>query len=358
MSLVIACCARNYLDCDSAPVELAIGLEVHAQLSSSYKLFSGHVGAVAALDVGLPGSLPVINLGDALGLNVLASLLNSKVSSWLSFTRKGYVCADLAAGYQITQHHSPLLAYGSLEVHMLGVSGVWRVARAYIQSVSLEHDAGSVSDFNGRAIVSFVRAGVSLFEFVSFPCFNSILFAKLFLLKLKLVLMCLNVSACVMANAEMRYDFNVSFSEPLSSRSVRTEVKNLNSLSGLGYIVLSEVRLARHASGAYTKALEAKSFTTLILRKKARLCDYKRLLEADVPLARVLANAPSTQQRVLLAQARLCGLFSCGRFSFFCFQNSERFRCQAHVFSQFGFGFLSLMLKRALVIKRQNAYQL
>ncbi len=233
---------------------------------------------------------------------------------------------------------------------MLGISGVCRVALAHIQSVSLEHDAGSINAFDGRAIVSFIRAGVGLFEFVSFPCFNSILFAKLYLLKLKLVLMCLSISACVMANAEMRYDLNVSFSEPLAKRSVRTEIKSLNSLSGLSYVVLSEACLTHRASGAYTKALEAKSFATLILRKKERARDYKRLLEADVPLARVLVNAPSTRQRALLTQARLCNLFSCGRFSFFCFRNSQRLRYQAYVFSQFGFNFLSLMLKRVLIV--------
>ncbi len=81
MFLVTACCARNYIDCDSAPIELAIGLEVHAQLNSDYKLFSGRVGELAILDVGLPGSLPVVNFDNTLGVVALASLLSSKVSS-------------------------------------------------------------------------------------------------------------------------------------------------------------------------------------------------------------------------------------------------------------------------------------
>lgn len=80
MLLIRACSARDYLACGNTPVELSIGLEVHVQFSSSYKLFSGRLGVLAALDVGLPGSLPVVNFGDVLGVNVLASLLNSRVS--------------------------------------------------------------------------------------------------------------------------------------------------------------------------------------------------------------------------------------------------------------------------------------
>ncbi|AIC63804.1 aspartyl/glutamyl-tRNA(Asn/Gln) amidotransferase subunit B [Candidatus Hodgkinia cicadicola] len=350
MLLIRACSARDYLACGNTPVELSIGLEVHVQFSSSYKLFSGRLGVLAALDVGLPGSLPVVNFGDVLGVNVLASLLNSRVSPWLSFTRKGYFCADLAAGYQITQYHNPLLGYGSLEVFAFGVSGVCRVMRAHIQNVNLEHDTGSVSFLGGCEVVNFARAGLGLLEFVSFPCFNSVLFAKLYLLKLKLVLMCLNISSCVMANAELRYDFNVSFGEPLSSCSAKIEIKNLNSLSGLSRVVLSEACLARRDGRACTKAIEPKTFATLFLRRKESASEYKRLLEADIPLARVLTKLSSTQQRVAATRARLCWLSSCGRLSFFCFQSSERFRCQAHVFSQFGFRFLSLMFKHALVV--------
>ncbi|AHL31109.1 MAG: putative aspartyl/glutamyl-tRNA(Asn/Gln) amidotransferase subunit B [Candidatus Hodgkinia cicadicola] len=350
MLLIRECCARDYLACANTPVELSIGLEVHVQFSSNYKLFSGRSEVSATLDVGLPGSLPVVNFGDVLGLNVLASLLSSRVSPWLSFTRKGYFCADLAAGYQITQYHNPLLGYGSLEVFAFWISGAYRVMRAHIQNVNLEHDTGSINSVNDREVVSFARAGLGLFEFVSFPCFNSVLFAKLYLLKLKLVLICLNISSCVMANAELRYDFNVSFSEPLSNCSAKVEIKNLNSLSGLSHIVLSEACSARRASRACTKAIEPKTLATLFLRKKESASEYKRLLEADLPLARLLAKVPKTQQRVLAARARLCWMFSCGRLSFFCFQNSERFRCQAYAFSQFGFSFLSLMLKHALVV--------
>ncbi|AUI38881.1 Aspartyl/glutamyl-tRNA(Asn/Gln) amidotransferase subunit B [Candidatus Hodgkinia cicadicola] len=350
MSLIRACCARVYLACDGTPVELSIGLEVHVQFSSNYKLFSARSEVLAILDVGLPGSLPVVNFGDVLGLNVLASLLNSRISPWLSFTRKGYFCADLAAGYQITQYHNPLLGYGSLEVFVFSISGNCRSACAHIQSVSLEHDTGSVNFLDNYEVVNFARAGLGLFEFVSFPCFNSVLLAKLYLLKLKLVLISLNISSCVMANAELRYDFNISFSKPLSNCSARIEIKNLNSLSGLNHVVLSEACLVHRNSRACTKTIEPKTLATLFLRKKESASEYKRLLEADIPLVRVITKVCNTKQHVLAARACLCWVFSCGRLSFFYFQDSERFCYQAYVFSQFGFSFLSLMLKHTLVV--------
>ncbi|XXM93259.1 MAG: hypothetical protein AAI946_00575 [Candidatus Hodgkinia cicadicola] len=350
MSITIISYPRNYVVYANAPIELTIGLEVHAQLSSEYKLFSGRLDTLTTLDVGLPGSLPILNLSGTLAIEALASLLSSKVSPWLSFTRKGYFCADLSTGYQITQCYNPLLAYGNLKVCAFGISGACRVMLVHIQRVNLEHDTGSVSVLNSRKVVSFARAGVGLLEFVSFPCLDSVLLAKLYLLKLKLVLLCLRLSSCIMANAEMRYDFNVSTGSPLSLRSARTEVKNLNSLSGLGHIALAEAILACQAKRDRTKALEFKTFTILFLRRKERAREYKRLLEVDMPFVRALTNVRATQQRLLCALARCCWLFSCGRFSLLHFSNLERFCYQAYVFSQAGFSCLRLVLKRALIV--------
>ncbi|XXN13730.1 MAG: hypothetical protein AAI978_00595 [Candidatus Hodgkinia cicadicola] len=339
--------------CANTPLELIMGLEVHMQLGSNYKLFSGCLDTLTALDIGLPGSLPIVNLSDVLGIDALASLICSKLSSWLSFTRKGYFCADLATGYQITQHCNPLLGYGVLIVNVFSINGGCRSLLAHIQSVNLEHDTGSVCVPNECKLVSFMRAGVGLLEFVSFPCFSSVLFVKLYLLKLKLSLTCLRVSSCVMSDAEMRYDLNISVSAPLAAYSTRTEVKNLNSLSGLNAIVLYEACVQRTHRDC-TKAVEFKTFATLFLRRKELAHEYNRLLEADVPLARVLARQSGCGvcQRVYVMRSpnSWCWLVSYGRFSFFCFLSPKRFYYQAYVLSSVGFSFLSLAIKHALIV--------
>ncbi|XXN19693.1 MAG: hypothetical protein AAJB65_00530 [Candidatus Hodgkinia cicadicola] len=345
MSIALTFCPRNYVLCDGAPIEIAIGLEVHTQLSSVYKLFSGRLDALTTLDVGLPGSLPVINLDDICGVCALAGLLSAKICRWLSFTRKGYFCADLALGYQITQCYNPLLLYGVLNVWYINVNSVCSALTAYIQSVNLEHDTGSTSSLNGYKVVSFARAGASLLEFVSFPCFDSALFVRLFLLKLKLILTCFYVSSCVMADAEMRYDFNISVSEPLGARSARTEIKNLNSVSGLGHIVLSEACLARRVYKSCTKAVEFKTFTTFFLRKKESAREYKRLFEADVPFTLMLAGALAIKQRTLRLHKRALWIVSCGLFSFLQVFDIECLCYQVYAFSRFGFKLLGCLLK-------------
>ncbi|XXM90083.1 hypothetical protein AADW59_00590 [Candidatus Hodgkinia cicadicola] len=350
MSLVVTSRPCNYVLCNDVPIELTIGLEVHAQLNSSYKLFSGHLGASTTLDLGLPGSLPIMGIDDVLGINALASALCSRLSGWVLFTRKGYFCADLALGYQITQYHNPLLVYGTIWVYSLTVSGACRVALAHIQSVNLEHDTGSVSVLNNQKLVSYLRAGISLLEFVSFPCFDSVLAVKLCLLKLKLILLCLRVSSCVMAHAEMRYDFNISVSAPLTAHSARTEIKNLNSLSGLNQIVLSEVSSIQRARYSSTKTIQLRTFAVFFLRKKESAREYKRLLEADVPCVRLQSNRACACVCALRGRHCVFWVLSCGIASYFCFYNTAKLCCRAHVLSRFGFSVLSLLLRHASIV--------
>ncbi|ATY93551.1 Aspartyl/glutamyl-tRNA(Asn/Gln) amidotransferase subunit B [Candidatus Hodgkinia cicadicola] len=349
MPLISTFCPRNYLLIDNAPIEISIGLEVHTQLNLLYKLFSGSLDTLTTLDVGLPGSLPVVNFSSMFGLYALASLLHAKTSRWLSFTRKGYFCADLALGYQITQFHNPLLSCGFLEVWSVAVNGACCALIAHIQGVNLEHDAGSTTSLRGRQIVSFSRAGLGLLEFVSLPCFDSAFFVKLYLLKLKLILKCLRVSFCVMADAEMRYDFNISVSKPLCARSARIEIKNLNSLSGLDCITLSEAAAARGGSKSYTKAVELKTFVTSFLRRKETMREYKRLLEADIPFIPVLISKPTVQHRTVRLSERALWIVSCGLVSFLQTNDSELILTQALIFSCFGFKFLGLVLKEPLL---------
>ncbi|WGS83599.1 MAG: hypothetical protein P3M75_00245 [Candidatus Hodgkinia cicadicola] len=342
---MLAASPRTYLLHNTTPIELIIGLESHVQFSSGYKLFSGSAGAAFVLDVGIPGSLPSVNLFDVVGFGALASVLNCKLATWLSFTRKEYFCVDLALGYQITQQQNPLMAWGKIAVHMFNINGTVCVRTAHVRSVNLEHDAGCVIGFPSLKTVDFKRSGTSLLEIISFPCFDSIGFVKLYLLKLKLVLSSLGLSSCAMADARMRFDFNFSMNEPLADYSARTEVKNLNSVSSLNAVLLTEVSRLRCSRIASTKTVNFKTLTTLFLRRKQR--EYSRLFEPNVPPVRVSSSVQAFVQALNLGFG-LCWFSSFGLVSSFALSFSDFSSHLELVFSSFGFKLLGWTLKREL----------
>ncbi|XXM93725.1 hypothetical protein AAHH84_00255 [Candidatus Hodgkinia cicadicola] len=336
---------RAYLLCDNAPIELIIGLESHVQFGSLHKLFSGSAGAACALDVGMPGVLPSVNLFDVVGFSALASALDCKLASWLSFTRKGYFCVDLASGYQITQQQNPLMSWGRIEIHMFNINRTVCVRTAHIRSVNLEHDAGCVFASTSLKAVDFKRSGVGLLEFVSLPCFDSISFVKLYLLKLKLVLSSLGLSSCAMADARMRFDFNFSMNAPLASYSARTELKNLNSVSSLDGVVLAEALGLRRNRIAFTKAVNFKTLATLFLRRKQR--EYSRVSESNVPLVRISSSGQASVQALSLGFG-LCWVCAFGLVSSFALNFSDLLSYWELVFSNFGFKLLGGVFKREL----------
>ncbi len=196
--------------------------------------------------------------------------------------------------------------------------------------------------FPSLKAVDFKRSGAGLLEFVSLPCFDSVSFVKLYLLKLKLVLSSLGLSDCAMADARMRFDFNFSMNAPLADYSARTEVKNLNSVSCLNSVVLAEASNLRRDRIAFTKAVNFKTLTALFLRRKQR--KYSHLFESNVPPVHVSSSGRAFVQALNLGFG-WCWFSSFGLVSSFGLGFSDFLGYWELVFSSFGFKLLGGVFK-------------
>ena len=215
--------------------ELVIGLEVHAQVASNSKLFSGAAvgfGAgpnqqVSFVDAAMPGMLPVINrvcveqaVRSGLGLK-------AKINTWSRFDRKNYFYPDLPQGYQISQFKDPIVGEGEVEVERDdGTSFVVRVERLH-----LEQDAGkSIHDQDPHAtFVDLNRAGTALMEIVSYPDMRSSDEAAAYVKKIRTILRYLGTCDGDMEKGNLRADVNVSVRKPDGPLGTRCEIKNVNS---------------------------------------------------------------------------------------------------------------------------------
>jgi aspartyl-tRNA(Asn)/glutamyl-tRNA(Gln) amidotransferase subunit B len=215
--------------------ELVIGLEVHAQVASKSKLFSGAAvgfGAgpneqVSLVDAAMPGMLPVINrvcveqaVRSGLGLK-------AKINTWSRFDRKNYFYPDLPQGYQISQYKDPIVGEGEVEVERDdGTSFVVRVERLH-----LEQDAGkSIHDQDPHVtFVDLNRSGTALMEIVSYPDMRSSDEAAAYVKKIRTILRYLGTCDGDMEKGNLRADVNVSVRKPDGPLGTRCEIKNVNS---------------------------------------------------------------------------------------------------------------------------------
>ena len=211
--------------------EYAIGLEVHAQVASSAKLFSGAPTAfgaepntqVSLVDAAMPGMLPVINRA-CIEQAVRTGLgFGGAIARYSVFDRKNYFYPDLPQGYQISQYTQPIVSGGSVEMPGRAV----RITRLH-----LEQDAGkSVHDRDpDRTLIDLNRAGVALMEIVSEPDLRSPEEAADFLTRLRALLRWLGTCDGNMQEGSLRCDANVSVRRPGAELGTRTEIKNLNSI--------------------------------------------------------------------------------------------------------------------------------
>ena len=211
--------------------EYAIGLEVHAQVASSAKLFSGAPTAfgaepntqVSLVDAAMPGMLPVINRA-CIEQAVRTGLgFGGAIARYSVFDRKNYFYPDLPQGYQISQYTQPIVSGGSVEIPGRTV----RITRLH-----LEQDAGkSVHDRDpDRTLIDLNRAGVALMEIVSEPDLRSPEEAADFLTRLRALLRWLGTCDGNMQEGSLRCDANVSVRRPGAELGTRTEIKNLNSI--------------------------------------------------------------------------------------------------------------------------------
>src|ERR1700712_3093792 len=214
--------------------EMVIGLEVHAQVSSNSKLFSGastEFGGepnshVSLVDAAMPGMLPVINEA-CIRQAVRTGLgLNARINTRSSFDRKNYFYPDLPQGYQISQYKSPIVGEGEIKVDLSPESFI----RVGVERLHLEQDAGK-SLHDQSPTMSFVdlnRSGVALMEIVSKPDMRSADEAKAYVSKLRTLLRYIGSSDGDMEKGSMRADVNVSVRKPGGEFGTRCEIKNVN----------------------------------------------------------------------------------------------------------------------------------
>jgi aspartyl-tRNA(Asn)/glutamyl-tRNA(Gln) amidotransferase subunit B len=228
--------------------EVVIGMEVHAQVTSRAKLFSGastEFGGeanshVSLVDAAMPGMLPVINT-ECVRQAVRTGLgLKAKINLKSVFDRKNYFYPDLPQGYQISQYKSPIVGEGEVVVDMPDGETV----RVGIERLHLEQDAGkSLHEQNpAMSLVDLNRSGVALMEIVSKPDLRSADEAKAFIAKLRSVLRYLGTCDGDMEKGSLRADVNVSVRKPGAPLGTRCEIKNVNSIRFIGQAVEHEVR--------------------------------------------------------------------------------------------------------------------
>jgi aspartyl-tRNA(Asn)/glutamyl-tRNA(Gln) amidotransferase subunit B len=228
--------------------EVVIGLEVHAQVASKAKLFSGASTAfggepnshVSLVDAAMPGMLPVIN-EECVAQAVRTGLgLNARINLVSVFDRKNYFYPDLPQGYQISQYKRPIVGEGVVEVDVDG-----ETVKVGIERVHLEQDAGKlIHDQHAEySLVDLNRAGVALMEIVSRPDMRSARQAQAYVSKLRSILRYLGTSDADMEKGNLRADLNVSVRRAGDPEfGTRCEIKNVNSIRFIGQAIDYEAR--------------------------------------------------------------------------------------------------------------------
>ena len=239
---------NDLIEGETGPWEVVIGMEVHAQVTSNAKLFSGastEFGGepnshVSLVDAAMPGMLPVINEG-CIAQAIRTGLgLKAKINLTSIFDRKNYFYPDLPQGYQISQYKSPIVGEGEVIVDLLNGERV----TVGIERLHLEQDAGkSLHDQHPQySYVDLNRSGVALMEIVSKPDLRSSEQAKAFLTKMRTILRYLGTCDGNMEQGSLRADINVSVRRPGEPFGTRCEIKNVNSIRFIGQAIEVEAR--------------------------------------------------------------------------------------------------------------------
>ncbi|MDO8421246.1 MAG: Asp-tRNA(Asn)/Glu-tRNA(Gln) amidotransferase subunit GatB [Parvibaculum sp.] len=292
--------------------EIILGLEVHAQISSKAKLFSGastEFGAepntqVSLVDAALPGMLPVINRYCVEQAVKTGLGLRAKINPYSVFDRKNYFYPDLPQGYQISQFKSPIVGEGEVVIDLAG----GRSIAVGIERLHMEQDAGkSVHDLApGNSHVDLNRSGVALMEIVSKPDMRSSDEARAYVTKLRTILRYLGTCDGNMEEGSLRADVNVSVRRPGEKLGTRCEIKNVNSIRFIGQAIEYEARRQieiLEEGGSITqetRLFDPKAGETRSMRSKEEAHDYRYFPDPDLlPLVldqadidRIAANLP------------------------------------------------------------------
>jgi aspartyl-tRNA(Asn)/glutamyl-tRNA(Gln) amidotransferase subunit B len=278
----------------TGPWEVVIGLEIHAQVVSEAKLFSGASAEfgghpnhhVSPIDAGMPGMLPTVN-GHCIEQAVRTGLgLSAQINRVSVFERKNYFYPDLPNGYQISQYAHPIVGHGTLTIDVEDGSS----KNVGITRLHLEMDAGkSLHDQRqGATLVDLNRSGVALMEIVTEPDIRSAEEAVLTMRKLRSILRYLGTCDGNMEEGSLRCDANVSVRRPGAPLGTRTEIKNLNSMRFVGRAIEHEARRQIElieAGGQVeqeTRLFDPDRGETRPMRSKEEAHDYRYFPDPDL----------------------------------------------------------------------------
>jgi aspartyl-tRNA(Asn)/glutamyl-tRNA(Gln) amidotransferase subunit B len=278
--------------------EVVIGLEVHAQVTSKAKLFSGastEFGAepncnVSLVDAAMPGMLPVVN-GECIRQAVRTGLaLNAEINLWSRFDRKNYFYADLPQGYQISQLYHPVVGEGEIEISLDDQDPEADVKTVGIERIHVEQDAGKLmhDQHPTMSYVDLNRSGVALMEIVSRPDMRSPAEAGAYVRKLRSILRYVGSCDGNMEQGSMRADVNVSVRKPGEELGTRTETKNVNSVRFIMQAIEYEARRQIDViEGGGTIDQETRLFDpdrgeTRSMRSKEEAHDYRYFPDPDL----------------------------------------------------------------------------
>ncbi len=287
---------ENIIETEKAKWEIVVGLEIHCQIISKSKIFSGASTEfgddpnvnVSFVDAGMPGMLPTLNK-ECVRQAVKTGLgLNAKINTYSEFSRKNYFYADMPTGYQITQFKYPIVGEGEVVIDLAD----GKSKKIGIERMHIEQDAGkSIHDLSpNKTYIDLNRAGVGLMEIVTKPDFRSPEEAGAFLRKLRSILRYLGTCDGNMDEGSMRCDVNVSV-RPYGSDELRTrcEMKNVNSVKFVMQAIENE---AKRQIEVYenngnviqeTRQFDPSTGQTKVMRKKEFAHDYRYFPEPDLP---------------------------------------------------------------------------
>ena len=284
----------NYISGKTGDWEIVIGLEIHAQVLSSSKLFSGastEFGKdpnhnVSLVDAALPGMLPVINQTCIKQAIKSGIALNAEINKYSVFDRKNYFYADLPQGYQISQYKYPIVGEGSIKI--TDANGEDKVIG--IERIHLEQDAGkSLHDQHpSKSFIDLNRTGVALMEIVSKPDLRSPEEAASYVKKIRTVLRYIETCDGNMEQGSLRADCNVSVRKPNGDLGTRCEIKNLNSIKfisqAIQYEAERQVEILENGGviDQETRLFDTSTGETRSMRSKEDAHDYRYFPDPDL----------------------------------------------------------------------------
>ena len=273
--------------------KLVIGLEMHAEMKSTTKVFSPSSNVynkmanvnINEIDLAFPGFMPSLNEECVKKAVEMALILKCDVAKYMLFDRKNYYYPDLPKGYQITQNTRPVGINGNLEVSLNGSK-----FNVEILDIHLEEDAAALDHLPTFSLIDYNRAGVPLLETVTAPCMHSADEAIAFLETMCRIYKYTGISEADTKKGQIRCDVNVNLMDDNGNYiTPKVEIKNVNSLANVKLAILYEekrqLESLKNNEPLYqeTRRFDETSGTTIHMRSKADAIDYKYFVEPNIP---------------------------------------------------------------------------